>query len=312
MQVKKINNSEWWNFVKDCPSATFFHTPDWYQVWEDYKGNNYEARLFSFKSGRQALLPLSSTKRLKGLLKAYSSGPAGTYGGIISKDQLSKQEIKQLKKYLRGFSAMQIRIYPLAPIFENSYFSREDFTQMIDLSKGWKFIFENWSKNHKRSVKKGIKEGVQIKIADKYDWKIYYDIYQDSRKRWGEKASNNYSWKLFKILSQLNPNICKLWLAFKDDTIVSGCLCFYYNEHVVYWHGASLEIYFHLRPVHVLQYNIIKDAIELGYSWYDFNPSGGHEGVVKFKAGFGALSIPTDTLSKKPILFEVNNFFRKK
>ena len=304
MQVKKINNSEWWDFIKDCPSATFFHTPDWYQVWEDYKGNNYEARLFSFKSGRQALLPLSSTKRLKGLLKAYSSGPAGTYGGIISKDQLSKQEIKQLKKYLRGFSALQIRINPLDPIFENSYFSRKDFTQMIDLSQEWKFILKLWSKGHYSAAKKGIRQGVQVKIAAKNDWKIYYDIYQDSRRRWGEKASNNYLWKLFNLLSQLNSDVCKLWLAIKDENIVSGCLCFYYNKHVVYWHGASLEKYFHLRPVHVLQYNIIKDAIELGYSWYDFNPSGGHEGVVKFKKGFGTKKSSANIYNSTNTLFK--------
>lgn len=304
MQVRKIDISEWREFVDNCPSATFFHTPDWYQVWQDHFGWTIEARCFIFKSGSTVLLPLCSRKRLKGLIKEYFSGPVGTYGGIITNTQLSKEELILLENYLNNFNSLQIRMNPLASILGALFFFEKDFTQMIALTKGWNSIFKHWSKGHSSAAKKGIREGVEVRIADKSEWKEYYNLYQDSRKRWGEKASNNYSWNLFKILSQLNPTVCKLWLAFKDKNIISGCLCFYYNQHVVYWHGASLESYFHLKPVHVLQYYIVQDAIKSGYKWYDFNPSGGHEGVIKFKRGFGANKIIANTYSSENTLFK--------
>lgn len=312
MQVRKIDESEWRNFVDNCPSATFFHTPDWYQVWKDYLGWGIEARYFSFKSGNTALLPLCSRKRLKGLIKEYFSGPVGTYGGILTNTPLSKDEAILLERYLSNFNSLQIRMNPFNSILGDTFFTEKDFSQTIALSQGWESIIDSWSKNHSRSVKKGIREEVQIRTAFKNDWKHYYGIYQDSRKRWGEKASNNYSWDLFKILSQLSPTVCKLWLAFKDEKIISGCLCFYYNQHVVYWHGATLSTHFHLKPAHVLQHHIIKHAAEEGYRWYDFNPSGGHEGVVNFKAGFGAEVIASDIFKKQPLLFNLNDSIRKK
>ncbi len=311
MQVRKIDELEWWDFVENCPTATFFHTPDWYRVWKEYKGWGMEARCFRFKSGRTALLPLCSKKRLKGLIKGYNSGPVGTYGGVISNTQLAKEELIKLEQHISSFSSLQIRINPLAPIFRNTYFTREDFTQMIDLSQEWTTIFKQWTKGHSSAAKKGIREGVQIRIANKNDWKAYYDIYQDSRRRWGEKASNNYLWDLFDQLSQLKSGVCKLWLALKDNKIISGCLCFYYNQHVVYWHGASLEAFFHLKPVHVLQYHIIQEAIQEGFKWYDFNPSGGHEGVVKFKKGFGTNINYSNIFKTQPFIYRLNDLFRK-
>jgi len=305
MKVRKLNESEWRQYVDNCDTATFFHTPDWYKVWKDYNGNNYEARLLKFNSEHEALLTFSSRKRLKGFLKDYISAPAGTYGGPLSNSQLSDNEIRRIEKYLSDINSIQLRTNPLNPIVKDAFSTKKEFTQIIDLTKDWQLIFKNWTKGHSSAAKKGIREGVEIRIANANEWKEYYQLYQDSRKRWGEKASNNYEWKLFKIISQLNPIVCKLWLAFADKKMISGCLCFYHNQHVVYWHGASLETYFHLKPVHVLQYHIIKNAKEAGYSWYDFNPSGGHEGVVKFKRGFGAKKMTTNTFTSKNTLLKI-------
>ena len=299
MQVKKINEAEWWDFVERCPTATFFHTPDWYRVWKEYLGWKMEARYFSFKSGNTAMLPLNSSKRWKGLMKQYTSGPMGTYGGIITNAPLSEQEITTLKNYLNRFYSLQIRMNPLNTIMQEAWVTKRDFTQIISLSKGWETIFKQWTKGHSSAAKKGIREGVQIRVADHKDWKTYYNIYQKSRERWGASASNNYNWKLFALIRQIDKNKCKLWLAFINEKIISGCLCFYYNQHVVYWHGGSLDEYFHLKPVHVLQHHIIKEAIQEGFKWYDFNPSGGHEGVVRFKKGFGTEFLASNIYRKQ-------------
>ena len=54
-----------------------------------------------------------------------------------------------------------------------------------------------------------------------------------------------------------------------------------------------------------MYHNIILDAIEKGYKYFDFNPSGGHKGVVKFKETFG-----TNKLTIKRWEWE-NLFIRK-
>ena len=43
--------------------------------------------------------------------------------------------------------------------------------------------------------------------------------------------------------------------------------------------------------VHLLMYTAIEHACRNGYSWFDFNPSGGHEDVAAFKKGFGTVPL---------------------
>lgn len=77
----------------------------------------------------------------------------------------------------------------------------------------------------------------------------------------------------------------------------AGALGFYAKSHVVYWRGAAYSDYFELRPVNLLMYEAIKHACENGYSWFDFNPSGGHEGVKAFKKSFGPTALRADIVS---------------
>ena len=301
MQVRKIEETEWRAYLEECSTATFFHTPEWYEVWKKYAGYDYECRLFVFDSGVKAIFPLAWKKRLKGLMKSYFSSPVGTYGGVVSHDELKEKEIKEVQAYLKKITLLQIRANPLNEIFASSFFNIDDSTQVIDLNIVQEDIKKKWSKNHLRSLKKGMENGLSIREAgENSDWTNYYDIYLDSLRRWGTRVSSRYGWMLFEILSQLSSEKCKLWLVEKDDKLVSGCICFYHNKHVVYWHGASLESMLYLRPAHVLHHHIINDAVKKGFGWYDFNPSGGHSGVQKFKAGFGTETISAKVYSREP------------
>ena len=93
---------------------------------------------------------------------------------------------------------------------------------------------------------------------------------------------------------ELNSEKVRLWLAFCDDNVIAGALCFYAKRHVVYWHGAAYSDKFTSHPAQLLMREIIADACARQYWWFDFNPSGGHNGVREFKAKFGVenLSCP--------------------
>ncbi len=315
MQVKVIDEAEWWAFVNDCPTATFFHTPDWYWVWKKYFEYNYEARLFIFESGHKVLFPLAWRLRMKGIVKEYFSGPLGTYGSVISNDKLNSREVRMIDGYLNKFSLLEIRTNPLNELLKQTFYNREDFTQLIDLKLGWDEIYKNWSKGHSSAAKKGIRDGIKIKIATEDEWGDYYKIYISTFERWKNPPETKYNLDLFKTLSLLDKKKCKLWLAILKGKIIAGALCFYFQNHVVYWHGASEEQYFSYKPVHVLQFHIIRNAIENDFKWYDFNPSGGHEGVEKFKKGFGAKKKSANVYHKQSLLykkmFEIGKVMKK-
>jgi lipid II:glycine glycyltransferase (peptidoglycan interpeptide bridge formation enzyme) len=140
------------------------------------------------------------------------------------------------------------------------------------------------------------------------DYHAYYNAYQDSLQRWGERASMHYPRMLFENgfqLAKIYPDNIKLWLATVNEKVIAGAWVFYWNQHVDWWHGAAYASYFDHYPNNVLQTHIIIDALEKGYKFYDFNPSGGHENVARFKARFGAKKLPISRWEYETIILQV-------
>ena len=294
MNVRKAGKSKWQTFVNNCPSATFFHTPTWHEVWQKYRDFQPKALVIEFSEGRSCLFPFSEKKHLKGFAKESISSPAGTYGGPVSNFDLLKNEFDQLENYLKSNSFLRMRANPFQHLIQDAFWTDDDFTQLVDLRHDLKFLHKKWTKGHFAAAKKGIREGIRISTAKtREDWQAYYEVYLNSVERWGKTARTIYGWKLFEIIKNHCRDMATLWIARYEDEIISGALCFYFNNKVHFWNGATVQQYFDLKPAHVLQYQIITDAHQKGYEFYDFGPSGGLPGVIKFKKGFGAEKVPS-------------------
>jgi len=307
-EVRPASAKEWDDIWKNCDYSTYFHSREWAEIWQKYTHGKMRpaAKLIRFSDSKTILLPFSSQRILKGVAKQYISSPAGTFGGWLSKDDLSEFHKILLYKYIK--SHYYNLIWRLNPYnrFENSSqieISEKDETQVLNLECGFEAIHKNWTMGHSstaRKARKARKAGVKIRKASKQnEWKSYYALYEDSIKRWGKAASSQYGWHLFDTMfNRSSPNI-NLWLATYDEKIIAGSLCFYAKRHVVYWHGSALSEYFKLRPVNLLMFEIIKNSCEQGYRRFDFNPSGGHEGVKKFKKSFGTITLESPIIKNE-------------
>lgn len=304
MKISEIDESKWWGIINKNKIGTFFHTPDWYKVWALYADYGFTAYLIEFKSGRFALFPIGWKLRFKGIMKEYISGPVGTYGGPLSPNKLNEKEIKSLEKFIKSFNSISIRFAPFSRTLSSDFYTHTGFTQILDLRYDWKVILKKWSKGHLSAAKKGLKSGVIVKLANQQQWANYYQIYVDTFNRWNAKKEEQYSLALFESLKSINPDRCKLWLASINGGIIAGAICFYFNKHVIYWHGASFTKYLSLKPGQVLQYRIIEHAVKNNFDFYDFNPSGGHLGVEHFKKGFGGLKYSSSIYLKQPYLIQ--------
>jgi len=307
--VRPAAPEEWDEVWRSCDYATYFHSREWAEIWRDYtKGKmTPEPLMVSFSDGKRALLPLSSQKRLRGLVKSYVSSPAGTFGGWISTDQLDTAHGAALADYMiTHFANLTWRLNPYDNVVSQVDVSvtEEDETHCLRLGSGFEDIYARWSDSHRRAVLKARKEGVEvIKATDRDDWLAYYDVYKDSLRRWGDHVSSMYQWEIFEEVHSRGPEEVVLWIARYRGKAIAGVLCMYAKKHVAYWHGATLEKYFPMRPMHLVMYAAIMDACERGYAWFDFNPSGEHEGVKTFKKRFGAeaLAAPVICTKSKPM-----------
>ena len=308
IEVRAATNKEWEELWRESANSTYFHSREWAEFWSSYTNGRVQPapRLVLFSDGAEALLPLSIERVAHGLAKRFLSSPAGTFGGWLSKDSLSLEHTKILCDLLANKLGNVVwRLNPYDSLLAASMpqGAIEDETEVLDLSKGFDAIHKNWTKGHSsaaRKARKARKAGVIITMASSLpEFISYYEIYEDSLRRWGANATSGYGWDLFREIFEKKSRNIILWLAVYEDKVVAGALCFYSKSHVVYWHGAALEDYFTLRPVNLLLYEAIKHACEQGYAWFDFNPSGGHEGVRAFKRSFGTVSLPCPVVKRR-------------
>lgn len=285
--IENVSDKEWDFFVNKDENSTFFQTREWFSIWKQYDNFQNETKIVSFRNGKKVLLPLASKKIFNGLFKFCTLSPKG-YGDFLADEELDHPETIEVFNYIKKNKNVYFSMNPFRKSYDNyDQYTGKDFTQCIDLQQKFDKIFDQWSKHHIRSFKKGTACGVTVEKAQKLeDWRMYFLAYEDSISRWGKQATNHYRWKLFEIIHKLRSNKIELWIAKHKENIISGVLCFYHNRHVAYWHGANFYKYFDLRGSHVLHYHIIKDACNRGFYYYDLLPSGGHEGVIRFKNGF--------------------------
>lgn len=283
---------EWWDIVEACPDSTFFHTPLWGEL-STIRGfephaiagtSNGSTWLFPAVRRQETHEKLGFTKNIDILESMYS----GTYGGVLSTGGVMIEEIyRQIEQEADIILSAE---NPISDSPSPDWEEKSDFTQILDLSQDYSEIEDGFSDGRQWGINAAREKGVTIRQAtEKSDWKSYFGAYQDSLERWDEPSSI-YSWEFFERLFELSqeyPEHIRLWLAEVSGEVASGALIFYWNNHVDYWHASSYSEYFEYQPNDLLQAEIIKDASQDKYDWYDFNPSGGHEGVVNFKKEFG-------------------------
>ena len=305
--------SEWDMIWHECNYSTYFHSREWAEIWSKYTKRKMFPTPFLvlFSDGKKALLPFSCLRRegltpiLMGTTIFYLSSPEITYGGWISADKLNNSHAILLSNLIRKkFDNLCWRLNP----YDDTAFksgiriSEEDETQAINLEKGFDVIASNMSGGHRDAVKQAIRNGVSVRISSSIeDWLNYYQVYETSVSRWGNRlVGGKYSWELFyEIFTRNSPNI-ELWLSIYREKIIAGVLCFHSKRHFVLWHGATIGTYFNLRPVNLLYYEVLKNACEKGYTWFDFNPSAGLEGVKAFKERFGAQALKAPIVRLRP------------
>ncbi len=302
--VRSATPGEWDAIWTGCDHATYFHSRDWAEIWQTYTEGAVrpDPRVIEFSDGMSALLPLSVDHR--GAAPRHLSSPAGCFGGWLSRDTLDERHAALIVGFLTcELGPLAWRVNPhheqqvrAAPACEDAV-----HTRALRLAPGYEEIVKSWSKGHRAAVGQARRAGVSIATAEApHEWKLYYEVYEESLKRWGDGASSRYEWPLFEAIRERSPSHATLWLARHRGEIAAGALVFYAGTHAVYWHGAAREEDFQARPVNLLLAEAIEDACRRGYEIFDFNPSGGHESVDAFKRRFGSEALPAPMIRVEP------------
>ena len=290
MKLKEISKDQWKAILDKERHVSFFELPEWYSIWENY----FNTKSTAFLIDDHLLLSTIKIDGAKGAVSFYNSSPAGTYSNFRSiRSNVGSEKILELTDLLEIQKMTKVNFIRFSPfcnvaIHDSSKVLVNDFTQYIELSP-LEIIDQDWSRNHKRLYQKAISASLSVeKTNEKSDWTAYWNLYASFIKQKARQASSAYKQSLFDNIHKLDLNQRDLWLVKKDKKVIAGRLVFYTNDYAVEWHANSTTEANVLGANQLLIHTIIADAKQRAIDIYDFNPSGGHEGVVSFKEKFGA------------------------
>ena len=294
---------EWQEIVSRSPYATFFHSPQWHRIFIEVDVSLRPAtRRFVFGDGKVVIFPLVECHRIMGLSRSFQASPAGCYGGWVCRDRLMPRQIDAITQWiLQNCPNLYWRLNPFDPdcVGLAGIATTRDSTELLDLTAypDDATLRANYRHSVRKQIAKAARAGVVVSTAETWDeWEAYFGLYQVRLAQWGRAASNHYPLALFrKFYEERGPSV-RLWIASHEGRLIGGTLNLYNGCHCVEWHAAfdTNEFCFGVRD-YLVDW-IIRDARDRGFTIYDFNPSGGHEGTIRFKKTFGTTSRPCDVI----------------
>jgi hypothetical protein len=299
--VSRATIQDWERLFAACDHATFFHSPAWSRIWEEYTQGQFEPapKKVVFADGAVAVIGITRRKATLAGGRDYLS-PGSTYGGWVSQSRLTADQTAELSRIVMHRPSIVWRRSP----FDETALSQDiagadmDSTHVIDLREGADDAQGRWRSPAARLVRGAKRRGLHVRQASSVqDWLSYDRIYRESLKRWGS-ASMTYETRLFEVLAELDDPRVRLYLAESaDGSAVAGALLLVANRHAAYWHGASVSEG-RSGAANLLFWELIAELAAETIDVLDLCPSGGHEGVIRFKETLGAVPRPSPIVIK--------------
>lgn len=306
----------WWSVAKADPQATFYQTPAWFEVAQCMEPRYTDATLTgTLASGTRFVFPLISYSRtwpLKRLQSVFDY----CYGGVIADGPISDQEFKAILESLplnvfTRFNLTEPAGVPAKHPLPS--FTSESFTSSILDLTGLTFeqALANFSRSHRTGYRKCISNGLTVRMADidqiENELDIFYEVYQDTlENRWGDDVlslllDREFLTKLGQVMQKYPENMY-LWFAELEGEAVAAEINFVWNGRLDVWSIVAKHEYFKLKPTLAMLSGIIKHAIDIDVTTFDFGPNLGKKGLEDFKGRFGAETVHYNTW-EKPSLF---------
>ncbi len=269
------------------PAATFFHTAEWAQLWEESYAFFKSYFLIDVAAdGRyQAGLPFVKAKKL---LTGYYSMPMGSYGGALGQNVSGLYQAWQVQTRMISRERLVVFSENEQPVLEELGFHKKvDFTHRLDFPHKGRPVFS-------RSLENQMGEALQagfsfVRIEKTEDLSRFFAFSGRGRKK------KFYTKAFYKKLAQIFlPRRQAAWfLAVREGRAAGYLLCFPYREEFFLWDADFDPAFSKLRPGYFLLARVLEWAANKGFRRIDFGQTPEEtESVVLLKQRMGGSPLP--------------------
>ena len=180
-------------------------------------------------------------------------------------------------------------------------------------------IMAGFKQKWRYNIRLATKKGVEVREGTREDLKAFHKIMVETGTRDGFIVRSLEYFE--KMYDELAPKHMKLLMAYYEDKPISGVIPIFYGNKTWYLYGASSNAHRNLMPNYLLQWEMIKMAIERHDDIYDFRGVSGvvdenhpQYGLYRFKQGFGATFtefIGEIYIPFKPLTYSLYKFSEK-
>lgn len=304
--------ADWLERLAACPGATYFHTPMWLESVVAAFGGRTLAVEFRFPDGNWALLPMTIKAYAKGLFWHGYSGESGVYGGPLSPRPLRPDQHAAIYGALNvRFPDIQVFGNPFAdnPLPHDPRWQRLDhLTHVLDLAPPER-MRAAFSRGCRARGNKARRAGITTELYAAPDSAaLFYDLYLDSTRRWGEKITWIRPKRFFEAVLAAGEPYVALHVARYEGRPAAVMLVCAWGEFAHYLAGAADARLMELCPSNLLMEDAAATWHARGKRILDLGSSNGLEGVTRFKESFGARPLPYGELRRQGALGRI--YFR--
>lgn len=308
-------------FISGHPKGHFVKSIKWAEFKKPWKFEGFLSVDESGKIRGSMLIFLSQVPHTKYTHMYCPRGPVVDDGDVDTLKELCDEARALAKKY----NAYELSIDPDITDADEAYLSdlkaagfvvnntknrpeylqaRYVFRLYLD-GKTQDEVFMEFHSKTRYNVRLSERKGVTCRIGTKEDLPAFREIMVETAVRDGFMArSLKYFEDMYDVLS---PDNLRLYLIEYEGKAIAGAIAIYYGDKLWYLYGASSNRERNRMPNYMMQWEMIKWAIEKGCSIYDFRGVTGDmektflEGLIRFKQGFGGVQV--DFVGKLDMLF---------
>ena len=301
------------NFLQNNPKTNFMQSPEWAKVKTEWKN---EFIIVKDENGniKGTMSILLRKTPIFGRYIMYA--PRGLVCDVHDKETLKKLTEKSTeiaKKYKAFIFRLDPDVLQSDEEFKNiikelGYKTKKnikDINQVIQpkyvfrldvKNKTEEELLKSFESKTRYNIRLATKKGVTTRVGTRDDLKIFYDIMKTtgSRDDFFIRPLSYFQ----KIYDSMGPEHVRLIIAEYENEPIAAVLPILYGNKVWYLYGGSSNKHRNLMPNYLLQWEMIKWALENKCDWYDFSGVSGFKsendpqyGVYKFKKGFNPVFI---------------------
>jgi len=319
---------ELWNdFAANYPTGSVLQSYEWGELKACFGWR--PIRLVLEEAGKIVAGAAILKKEIPYINHSLYYAPRGLLVDFTKRDQLHDL-LEAIEKEADRDHAISLKIDPEVSAFDaivtgnlrNAGFIRAAkqiqprATFIINLDRPLDELLAGFEEKTRYNIRLAEKKNLVLKTGVLEDfWKLMEET--TARDKFHAHPKKYYEKMLEKLAGdEKNKMRVKLKVAYFENQPTATAIVGYFGDTATYLHGASSHEYRNLMAPYFLHWEIIKEAKNLGYKFYDFRGIDGAKwpGVTRFKKGFGGFEINypgTFDLPINKLWYTIYNLARK-